>query len=467
MKRFRERYIGDCTFYKMVLLLLIPMVVQQGVTSFVSLLDNVMVGALGTAEMSGVAIANQLIFVLNLAIFGGISGASIFGAQFFGQGDMRGMRHTMRFKLIFGVLITLAAILLLLLAGEDLVLLFLDNDANEGIDVSITLGYAMDYIHMIVWGLLPSMLVQVYASTLREAGETVVPMIGSVSAIFVNLFFNYALIFGHLGMPRMGVAGAALATVMARYVEMAVVLIYTHLRTGKFPFMHGLYRSARVPIALVRRIAITGTPLMLNEVLWSLGNTFISQSYSTRGLEVVAAMNIQSTAWQLFSIIMMAMGNAVSILVGQKLGAGDVDEAKAVDRRLLFFTTAAHIGIGALVIATAGAVPLLYNTEQSVRALAKGLLTISGLALPIHAFIHVAYFTIRSGGKTFITLLFDSVYTWAVPVVLCFFLCRFTALPILTVFFIVQMSDVIKLFIAVPMLASGFWAKNVVSDVTK
>lgn len=467
MKRFRERYIGDRVFYKMVLVLLIPMVIQQGVTSFVSLLDNVMVGALGTAEMSGVAIANQLIFVLNLAIFGGISGASIFGAQFYGLGDMKGMRHTMRFKLLFGLVITLTAIAVLLLAGEHLVNLFLDNEANAGTDTSITLGYAMSYIRMIIWGLVPSMLVQVYAGTLRESGETVVPMIGSVSAIFINLFFNYALIFGRFGLPRMGVTGAALATVIARYAEMAVVLLYTHLRAKKFPFVKGLYRSLRVPMVLVRRIAVTGTPLMLNEVFWSLGNTFINQSYSTRGLEVVAAMNIQSTAWQLFSIIMFAMGNAVSILVGQKLGAGDVEEAKATDRKLLFFTVVTHIAIGVLVIATAGLVPMLYNTEPTVRALARNFLAVAGLTLPIHAFIHVAYFTIRSGGKTFITLLFDSVYTWAVPVVLCFCLCRFTSLSVTLVFLIVQASDLIKLFIAVPMLSSGFWANNVVRDVSQ
>ena len=467
MKRFRERYIGDRTFYKMVLLLIIPMVIQQGVTSFVSLLDNVMVGAMGTAEMSGVAIANQLIFVLNLAIFGGISGASIFGAQFFGLGDMKGMRDTLRFKLIFSVVITVIAIFILLFAGPSLVNLFLDNEANAGTDTSITLGYAMDYIRMIIWGLIPTMLVAVYSGTLREAGETVVPMIGSVSAIFINLFFNYALIFGHFGLPRMGVTGAALATVIARFVETGVVLIYTHLNAKKFPFVRGLYRSLKVPAVLVKRIAITGTPLMLNELFWSLGNTFINQSYSTRGLEVVAAMNIQATAWQLFSIIMMAMGNAVSILVGQKLGAGDVEEAKATDRKLLFFTTAVHIVIGALVIATAGLIPMLYNTEAGVRSLAKGFLMVAGLTLPIHAFIHVAYFTIRSGGKTFITLLFDSVYTWVIPVVLCFCLCRFTALPVLTVFLIVQCSDLIKLFIAVPMLSSGFWANNVVNDVSE
>lgn len=463
-RKFRERYIGDRVFYKMVLVLIVPMIVQQGVTNFVSLLDNVMVGALGTQQMSGVAIANQLIFVFNLAVFGGLSGAAIFGAQFFGRGDHVGMRNTMRFKLLFGSVVTAIAIVVFLVFGGNLVQLFLENEANAALDTSVTLDYARDYLRVIVWGLIPFMLVQVYAGTLREAGETVVPMIGSICAIAVNLSLNYALIYGHFGMPRMGVAGAALATVIARYVELAVVVVYTHKSAARFPFIHGLYRSAHVPLWLVKKIAVTGTPLLLNEVLWSVGTTFVNQNYSTRGLAVVAAMNIESTAWQLFCVIMFAMGNAVSILVGQKLGANEVEQAKDVDRKLLFFNLVIHVGIGLLIIACAPLIPKLYNTEPEVRRYAMLFLMVAGASLPIHAFIHTAYFTIRSGGKTVITFFFDSVYTWCVPVVLSFLLCRHTQVPIVPVFAIVQFSDLIKVFIAVPMLRSGFWAKNLVAS---
>ena len=465
MKQYLRRYLGDRSFYRMVIALILPIIVQQGVTSFVNLLDNVMVGALGTAQMSGVAITNQLIFVYNLTLFGGLSGAGIFGAQFFGHSDYDGMRHSMRFKLIFGVAATAIAIVLFALRGDSLVRLFLDSEANAGTDVAVTLGYAHDYIRVILWGLPAFMLVQCYAGTLRETGETVVPMVASVCAIFVNLIGNYLLIFGKLGLPELGVVGAAIATVLSRYVELAIVAVYTHKNAERFPFIKGVYRSLRIPLELVRRIAITGTPLLANELLWSLGTTFVNRNYSTRGLTVVAAMNIQSTAWMLFSIIMMAMGNAVSILVGQKLGAGKVEEAKDFDRKLLFFSVVSHIAIGVIVIACAGFIPMLYNTETEVRELATRLLIVAGIALPIHAYIHCAYFTIRSGGRTFITMLFDSVYTWCIPVVLSLLLCRFTALPVATVFLIVQLSDVIKLFIAIPMLRSGFWAKNIIEKL--
>ena len=437
------------------------------VTNFVNLLDNVMVGALGTEQMSGVAITNQLIFVYNLTVFGGLSGAGIFGAQYFGQHDYDGMRHTMRFKLMFTVVLSVIAVVLIAVRGDRLVLLFLDNEANAGKDISITLGYSADYIRVILWGLPAFAFVQCYASTLRETGETVVPMVASVCAIVVNLVGNYLLIFGHLGFRAMGVSGAALATVISRYVELAIVTIYTHKNADRFPFIKGMYRSMKIPAALVKRIAVTGSPLLVNEILWSVGTTFVNQNYSTRGLDVVAALNILSTALQLFNIIMIAMGNAVSILVGQKLGNGEMEEAKDVDRKLLAFTVVIHVVMGALLIACSGLIPKLYNTEPEVRTLAAGFLAVVGCVLPIHAYVHGAYFTIRSGGRTIITMLFDSGYTWLIPVILSRVLCVHTALPVATVFLIVQFSDIIKIAIAVPMLRSGFWAKNIISDIEK
>lgn len=439
------------------------MIVQQGITNFVNLLDNVMVGRLGTEPMSGVAITNQIIFIFNLTIFGGLAGASIFGAQFFGVQDHDGIRNTMRFKIMFCCVAVVVAIILFLTCGESLVKLFLDNEANANTDISITLGHSRDYLRVIVWGLIPFTIVQAYTSTLREYGETVVPMIASICAIVINLSFNYILIFGHFGFKAMGVAGAALATVMARVVEMLVVVIYTHKNSAKFPFARGLYRSLHVPKDLVLKIARTGTPLLLNEVLWSIGTTFVNQNYSTRGLTVVAAMNINTTAWQLFCIFMFAMGNAVSILVGQKLGANKIEEAKDIDRKLLFFTIVLNVGVGLLIIASSGLIPLLYNTEEVVRSYASKFLIIVGASLPLHAFIHAAYFTIRSGGKTIITFLFDCVYQWVVPVVLSYMLCRYTSLSIVSIYCIVQFSDVIKLFIAVPIIHSGIWAKNIIS----
>ncbi len=463
MNRLYTRYVGDRNFYRTVLVLIVPMIIQQGITSFVGLLDNLMVGSLGTDQMSGVSIVNQLLMNYNLTIFGSVSAAGIFSAQFFGKNDRQGMVSTMRIKLYFGIAVTLLSFVIFFGFGKSLILLFLDHEVNSRTDTVITLDCAMAYLHIILWSLPPFMVVQSYSSSLRESGQTFIPMVASVSAIGINLFFNYCLIFGKLGFPAMGASGAALATVICRYVEMAVVVIYTHLRTEKMLFAKGLYRSLRVPISIIRQVIITGWPLLLNEILWSIGTTIVNQNYSIRGLTVIAAINIEATAWQLFSIIMFGMGNAASIMIGQLLGAGKVNEAKDTSRKLLALSIVSQIAVGIMIIATAGLIPKLYNTEPEVRSLAASFLRIVGLSLPIHAFIHCTYFIIRSGGRTFVTMLFDSGYTWCVPVVLSSLLCRLTSLGIVTVFFIIQFSDLIKVFIGVPMLRSGFWARNLVN----
>lgn len=462
---FKQKYIGDRQFYRTLVALAVPLVIQQGISNFINLLDNIMVGALGTYSMSAVSVVNQLIFIFNLAIFGGLSGASIFGTQFFGVRDWRGMRDTFRFKMIFAVVTAVVAIVVFAVFGDDLVMLFLQNENNTPDEITATITEARAYFRIALVGLVPFAIVQVYAGTLRETGETVIPMVGGIIAIFVNLIFNYLLIHGKFGFPRLGVSGAAVATVLSRFVELTLVLVVTHRKKDKFRFVEGAYKSLRVPMNLVKKIAITGTPLLMNEILWSLGQTFINSNYASRGIVVITATNITTTAWNLFCVIMFAMGSVVSIMVGQKLGAGDREGAIDVDNKLIFVTFASHVIIALLFVVVAPFVPLLYNVEPEVRELATQCLTVAGLSLPVHATIHVIYFTIRSGGKTGITFLFDCVYTWIVPAMLSLFLCRFTGLGILWVYMIVQFSDIIKLCIGVPMLKSGFWAKCVISDV--
>ena len=412
------RFIGDKAFYKSVLTLLIPMLIQQFITSFVSLLDNVMVGSLGKEAISAASIANQVMMVFALAVFGGLSGASIFGAQFYGKGDMDGMRHTFRIKMYFGVLVSAAAILIYLFFGEGFIRSFLQGESNGG-DMALTLKSGCNYLYIMLWGLPPFALVQVYAGTLRESGETRAPMFAGICAILTNLAGNWILIFGNLGAPQMGVEGAAIATVVSRYAELAIVVVHAHRHTDKYVFLQGAYKSLYVPGKLVRRVVRTAAPLLVNEILWSLGMTFINQFYSSRGLNAVAALNITGTVWNLFCVIMFAMGNAVSIMVGQRLGAGKM-------------------------------------TRQ--------LLIIAGLSLPIHSFAHVTYFTIRSGGRTVITFFFDAVYTWLVTVVLAFVLTRYTDWDIVRIYLCVQFIDIVKVFIGLLMLKSDFWARNVVND---
>ena len=470
MSKWLRRFIGNKAFYRSVLIILLPLVVQQGITSAVNLLDNLMVGSLGEESLSAVSVVNQILMVFNLTIFGGLSGVSIFGAQFAGKGDLDGMRQSFRAKMYFGIIAVVIGIALLWGFDATFIGIFLEGEADAA-RRALALSEALDYLHIMLFGLCPFMLVQVYAGSMREMGKTVATMVGSVIAILTNLVLNFLLIFPVREMSvfgltftmwgaGMGVRGAALATVIARFVEMFFVLIYAHAHQHRYTFLNGAYRSGHVSMNLLKKIAVTGTPLMLNEVFWSLGMTFINQCYSTRGMTALAALNITSTAWNLFCIIMFAMGNAVSIMVGQCLGQGDPKAARDTDNKLIFITIVSHIALGGMLAAMAGIIPNWFAVTDEAKHLASQTLVIAGLSLPIHAFLHATYFTIRSGGKTFITFLFDSVYTWCVPAVLAFVLSRYTGASVVTMYFCIQFIDVAKLIIGLFMLRSDFWAND-------
>ena len=458
-----SRYIGDKAFYRTVVTILLPVVLQNGLTNLVSLLDNIMVGSVGTEQMSGVSIVNQLIFVFNLCIFGGLAGAGIFTAQFFGKNDAEGVRYTFRFKLLTAAALLAIGLVVFTCFSNPLISLYLHEGGESG-DIVATAHYGADYMKVILWGLLPFAIQQAYASTLRECGETVVPMKAGVVAIFVNLVFNYLLIFGKFGFPVMGVQGAALATVLSRYVECAIIVIWTHRHHEKAPFIAGAYRSMRVPLSLVRDIFQKGMPLLVNEFLWSAGMATLTQAYSTRGLAVVASMNICSTISNLFNVVWLSMGTVVAIMVGQQLGASEFDKAKITVRRLMAVSIAGAVAIGVVMIAFAPLFPRMYNTTEEVRHIASRLLMIVAMAGPVNAFCHCCYFTLRSGGKTWITFLFDSVYLWVLSIPLARLLTGATVWPILPIYAVCTFIDVIKAFAGGILIKKNVWVHNIVND---
>ena len=456
-----RRFIGDKGFYKYVFTLVIPIIIQQGITSVVNLLDNIMVGVLGQEAISSVSISNQLITISMLAVFGGMSAISIYSAQFYGSGNMEGMRYAFRSKIVLGAAIAVVTIILILNFGDVFTGLFLKGDANGG-DIALTLTYAKRYIEVILIGMVPFTLSQAYAGTLRETGQTFVPMVASVAAILTNLVFNWLLIYGHLGFPKWGVFGAAVATSLSRYLEFAILVIYTHTHTRIYTFMQGAFRSLYVPADLVKKMFITGIPLFMNEFLWSFGMTAISQSYSVKGFDVVSATTISSTAWNMFMVFMVAMGSAIQIIVGQELGMGEIEKAKDTDAKLIVLNLGLNLAVGIVLIVVSPYIPLLFNVNADIREMARMMLVINGAVLPIEATVHSLYFTIRSGGKTFITFLFDSVYTWIVPLPLAFFLCRLTSMDIILIYGIVQFSSAIKMCIGLFVLKKGTWAEKIV-----
>ena len=463
LTKAKKKFIGDKAFYRYLIFLAFPMIVQNGITSFVSFLDNIMVGQIGTEPMSGVAIVNQLFFVFNICIFGGVSGAGIFSAQFFGKGDFEGQKYTFRFKLYACLLITAIACVLFHFLDEPLISLYLNDGGSVG-NTRLALSYGKEYLAIMIFGLLPFAVSQTYVSTIRETGQTFVPMVSGIVAVITNLVLDYVLIFGAFGAPELGVAGAAIATVIARYTECLIVVVWAHRHLDKNPYLIGVYKGLRIPGSILADIFRKGLPLMFNEMLWAVGMAVIVQCYAVRGLEVVAAQNISSTISNLFNIVYLQLGNCISIVVGQKLGAGQLEEAKDADNKIIFFDVACCACISVIMILLGGLFPEIYKTEPDIKTLAKNFIIISAMAMPLCAFSHCSYFTLRSGGKTIVTFLFDSVYTWVVMIPYAFVLSRFTTLSITMVFFLVSFTEIIKVIIGFFMIKSNVWLQNIVNS---
>ena len=455
-----RKFIGDRQFYRRTLAVAIPIIIQNGITNFVSLLDNIMVGQVGTMPMSGVSIVNQLLFIFNLCVFGASSGAGIFTAQFHGSGDHKGITHTFRFKVLVCSLISLVGIAIFSLLNTPLIGLYLTGEGDP-MAAAQALSSAQDYLAVMLWGLIPFALTTAYSSTLRECGQTTVPMVAGVCAVLVNLVLNYCLIFAHFGLPAMGDRGAALATVISRYVELAIVAAWTFLHADQQKFIRGAYRSIYIPKKLLWGMITKGMPLMVNEFLWSMGIATMNQAYSTCGLDVVPAMNISSVLFNLGSVAFMALGASVGIIMGQMLGAG-VKEAELRDtnRKLVALSVAYGIFFGGVLAAASPFFPRLYNADESVRNLATILICITACTIPFNSYTNAAYFTLRSGGKTMVTFLFDSCFVWSICVPLAYCLSRFAKLPIIPLYVICQSAELLKCTLGFIMIRQGKWIQN-------
>lgn len=460
---FKENYIGSRQFYRGVFAIAAPIIVQNIITNLVNMLDNIMVGQVGTEPMSGVAIVNQLIFVFNLGVFGFTSGIGILTTQYFGKKDDRGVANTFRSKFLFGAVYLCAALVVFRLLGDKLIWAYL-HDGEVGLDLQSTFLYGHDYLQVILWGLPFFLVSQIYSTTLRDTKETRLPMIAGISAVFVNLIFNYLLIYGKLGLPRLGIIGAAIATVMSRIVECFICIIWTHTHGDKARFAKGAFKSFKTPKGFTGKLLALAIPAFINEILWSFGQTMLNQSMSLRGVEIVSAINISNTVNVLSKSCFLAIGVSLAILVGNALGAGDAELAIDTDRKVMFISFATSAAIGILVLCFAGFVPSLYNTEESVKAMATTFIRITAAMMPMQALINACYHTVKCGGRAIITFLYDAGYTWIICVPLAYCLAHFTGMPIVPMYVCIFGVDIIKLTAGLILVNKKIWVRNLVRN---
>ena len=314
-----HRYIGDRAFYRRVFGVAVPIIIQNGISNFVSLLDNIMVGQVGTVPMSGVSIVNGLLFVFNLCVFGASSGAGIFTAQFYGSKDDEGIRHTFRFKFLICIVISLVGAAIFLLGGPQLIGLYLTGE-GEAATAAGALDHGLKYLAIMLWGFLPFALTNTYSSTLRETGETFIPMLGGIAAVFVNLVLNYILIFGKFGAPELGVEGAAIATVISQVASCAFVLCVLFGKHIEVPITFGGY-DLKV-IGRVTSIGMSAFLIILFDNVMLISLNMMLQRYGGDNSDMLLTCNTIVQSFEL--LITMPLGGltmGTQTILGYNLGA--------------------------------------------------------------------------------------------------------------------------------------------------
>ena len=415
MIRVRE-YIGEKAFYAKAARIALPIMMQGSIYNLIGLLNNIMVGRVSTVQMNGVAVVNQLMFVFYSCISGIFGGIGVFTAQFSGKGDEEGIRYTFRFKLVTSFLLSAATILLLGIWGKPLIQSYLSGEGLAA-DAEASLAYGMGYLWIMLVGVPPYALINVYSSTLRELGQTKMPMFFCVFSMVVSLVLNYVLIFGFVGIPAMGCYGAAAATLVARFIELAGVA----------------------------------------------GVAAQTQCYSVRGLYVVSANNIVSALSSLIIVVANAVGNTARIVIGHMMGRSEApDKIRSVYQKFIGLGFVSSFAV-ALLYALAGRYfPLIYNTTDEVRQLASSFILISALILPFTSYLTVVSGVLHTGGNANLNLIFDTVFIWLACVAPASCLVHFTGLGILWIYGFCQATEILKTFLGILLIKKGRWIQNVV-----
>ena len=449
-----KKIFADKKFYKRVLIIAFPIILQQLLTSSVQLVDNLMVGTLGELAIGAVSVVNQLYFVVIIVTFGAMGGAGIYSAQYFGSKQFTQLKQTFRFKLLIALFLSAFAIIIFTLFGEAFIRMFTDNPT--------TIRWGLKYLNIAKWVMIPMSISTAISSTFREIGITKPLLYIAVVAIFSNVILNYLLIFGNFGFPRLGIEGAAIATLVSRVIEFSLLLILLVVK-GK-AFNTNIFKIFKIDKILLKVIIITAIPLVINEFLFSFGQTVFMQSYATRGDNALAAINITNAISQLVFITFGGIGTAVAVFIGNTLGENKLKEAKENSKKIFAFAIVFAIILGVILFILSFFILNLYEISTETENIARFNIRVNAIMIPIISMYISLYFTLRSGGDTRSTMIMDSGYIWVIQVPVVLLLSRLTNLGVIYLYLIIQVLEIPKVLIAYSRYKKEFWLRNLAQE---
>lgn len=445
-----KKFFGNKVFYMTTLSIALPIMAQQFVTSFVNLIDNIMIGSVGSLALTSVTVANRIYIIFNSTLFGICGAAGIFIAQYYGANDRKKCQKILNINIVVALTIACLFVISLLIIPEQLIEIFSSQP-----DV---INESLKYLQIALLTYIPYAFSFTVMMAFRAVGINKIQLVVGSITVAVNTTLNYLLIFGHFGCPQLGVQGAAIATTVARLVEMLIYLLL--LLKHKYLFTISFKDLFHIDFSLLKSLTRKAIPLTMNEIFYSLGLSIIFISYMRCSENLISAISVVDTVMQIAYIIFGGLSSAVSILIGNRLGANQIDEAKSNAYKLIMFGVIVGLSIGVLFIIIAPYIAVFYNVEDVIKETIVKLLSIKSFLLPVYVYNVCVFFTLRAGGDTFSTMLLDSGFLWCAGVLISTVLSMFTNIPLVLLYAIIESLDVLKLFVATYFLKKGNWAKN-------
>ena len=446
----------DSRFLRKALMIACPVALQGMLNTVVNLVDTLMIGTLGATAIAAVGLANKVFFVFSLLVFGIVSGSGVLAAQFWGSGDVKNIRKVLGLSLLLAMGGALFFVVPAIAAPQFVMRIFTTSQD------SIALGAKYLRLAALTYPFIA--LTNVYVAMLRAVNKVVFPVISSCIAIAVNICLNYVLIFGKFGAPALGVEGAAIATFIARVIEIGLVLGYVYIK--KMPIACGFTQLFGWPAAFVRKFAATSAPVIANEFMWGLGTTMYSLAYGRMGDEAVAAITIATTIQDIVVVLFQGLSAATAVILGNELGAGKLKRAEKYATQFFILQFIVTMAAAMVVIGIRWPIISLYNITAEVGRDVNMCILIFAAYMPAKMFNYVNVVgVLRSGGDTKMCLFLDTSGVWVIGVPLAFLGALVWHLPIYAVSGLVMLEEVYKAILGYIRYRQKKWLRNLAVEV--
>lgn len=443
----------DPVFIRKVIMLAGPVAIQGFLNSILNMIDSLMIGSLGETAIAAVGLANKVFFVFSLLSFGICSGASILSAQYFGQNDKEKIKKVLGFSILISIIGSLFIAIPSIVTPELVMRIFTPNHA--------TIQLGASYLVIVAFSYPINAISQCYITILRTMNQVKEPVIISFISLFINAGINYVLIFGKFGAPEMGVAGAAIGTLVARIFEciaiFVVLFIKKHTLLGRIKELFFMERE------FMMTFLKTASPVIVNEFMWGLGVTIYSLVYGRMGDSAVAAITITQTFEQLFTVLFQGISAAAAVMLGNELGANRLKKAEEYAKNLMFIQVALTIFVGAVLYSVRWQIISMYEITPEVGRAVSLCFIVFILYMPSKMFNYVNIVgVLRSGGDTLSCLILDATGVWCIGIPMAYLGGMVLGMPIHIVYAMVLSEEIYKTIFGYLRYKQRKWLRNLV-----